>query len=498
MSTSEEYAQRFPALRFVQWTTGETASSAGFGCYRINTHNPDHANALAAALRSGINVVDTAANYGDGSAEELLGKALADATKDGIPRSQLILISKAGYMQGRNYHRAYKKEHQGHAFPHVVKYADGLWHCIHPEFLEDQLTRSLRHINTEYLDVHLLHNPEYFLMNAAQEGIPVGEAREEFYDRIRLAFAHLESEVQTGRIRHYGISSNCFARPSYAADAVSLEECIRIAEDVAGEGHHFRTIQLPFNLLETGAATERNQRGDSASVLETAAANGINVIVNRVLNAITNNSLLRLAEHAYAGTEPPSESDIAALIGDLVAHESVMLRQILPALPYDTQSREELESCLSPGTHLVHHWNTFESIEHWHDVETQYLRPRMNEAIEAIMHHPVQGMEEWIQEFKHKAAAAFKAITHHYAVDAHPRLEAIRSKAVDLLGESFSGMTISQLAFNAPRATDGVTCTLIGARRERYVSEIIELLGTDTPSLSHEDWMRLMEIGELV
>ena len=39
---------------------------------------------------------------------------------------------------------------------------EGCWHCLHPEFLQDQLTRSLDRLQLETLDVCLLHNPEYF------------------------------------------------------------------------------------------------------------------------------------------------------------------------------------------------------------------------------------------------------------------------------------------------------------------------------------------------
>lgn len=496
MDTSEEYAQRFPLLPFTRWSTGATASQAGFGCYRINTHDPEHERALRRAIASGINVIDTAANYGDGSAEELVGKVLAEVSSQGVQRGELIIVSKAGYMQGRNYHRAYKREHQGHAFPHVVKFNEGLWHCIHPEFLEDQIERSLRHINSEYIDVYLLHNPEYFLINAAREGIALDEARAEFYYRIRLAFEHLEQEVARGRIRHYGISSNCMGHASHADDYVSLEECWRIATAIAGDAHHFRVVQLPFNLLETGAATEANQNANTQSLLEFAKEQNITVMVNRVLNAITANSLVRLAEHAFAGTPPPSNSDIAALIGDLVGHEDVMLRNILPTLPFESQSRETLSDFLSPGTHLVHHWDKFDGIEHWHDVEAQYLKPRMNEAIEAILHHPTPEMQPWIDAFRQKASAAFKAITHYYATKSQPRLEHIKNKAVEMLGSDFSSMSISQLAFNAPRATEGVSCTLIGARREHYVREIIDCLQMSLPTLEREHWEQLAGIME--
>lgn len=48
----------------------------------------------------------------------------------------------------------------------MVKYGDEIWHCLHPEYLEEQLTLSLDRLGLQTLDVCLLHNPEYFLSDA--------------------------------------------------------------------------------------------------------------------------------------------------------------------------------------------------------------------------------------------------------------------------------------------------------------------------------------------
>ncbi len=499
MSTTEDYSQRFPHLSFRTWSTGHCVSHAGFGCYRVNTHNPEHERALLKALRSGINCVDTSANYGDGSAEELVGTVVEQlAQHHGIDRSELVLVTKAGYIQGMNYHRAHKNEHLGHAYPQVVKFGEGLWHCLHPEFLEDQLQRSLKHMRTSYLDVFLLHNPEYFLIHADREGRELEDARTEFYDRIHTAFEYCEKQVASGRIQAYGISSNCFGHAARDYDFVSLEKCIEIAKEIASDLHHFQVIQMPLNLLETGAVTEYNNCANSQSVLECAKNNSIEVMVNRVLNAITQNSLIRLAEHAFAGTPAPTESDIAAALGDLIAHENIMLNDILPTLPFEEHSRETLADFLTPAAHLIEHWMSFDSIEHWHEVEVQYLKPRMNEAIEAIHHHPTPGMDSWIADFKTKTRQVFTLITHHYAVMSHPRLLRIQSKAVEMLGNEYASLSISQLAFSAARATDGVSCALIGARRETYVDEVIESLSLQLPSLNAEQWSAMQGMAELV
>ncbi|NIN72292.1 MAG: aldo/keto reductase, partial [Gemmatimonadetes bacterium] len=56
-----------------------------------------------------------------------------------LGRDEVIIVSKIGYIQGGNYQAVQEREAQGSPFPELVKYADGLWHCIHPAFLADQL-----------------------------------------------------------------------------------------------------------------------------------------------------------------------------------------------------------------------------------------------------------------------------------------------------------------------------------------------------------------------
>ena len=56
--------------------TGLRCCPVGFGCYRIVEGNPAHEAALRAYLDRGGNLIDTSANYGDGRAEDLVGRVL--------------------------------------------------------------------------------------------------------------------------------------------------------------------------------------------------------------------------------------------------------------------------------------------------------------------------------------------------------------------------------------------------------------------------------------
>lgn len=202
-------ANQFKHLQYN--TLGRTrwqVSQAGFGGYRVSTGIDAHSQAMSRSLSNGINLIDTSTNYTDGGSEQLAGEVLAELiSREGITRQGVVVVSKVGYLQGRNFALNQERKQRGNPFPDVVPYGKGLEHCIHPQFIEDQLSRSLERLGLSTLDVLLLHNPEYYLGWAAKQGHAPDEAREIFYARIQLAFEYLEEEVSRGRIQAYGISS---------------------------------------------------------------------------------------------------------------------------------------------------------------------------------------------------------------------------------------------------------------------------------------------------
>jgi hypothetical protein len=264
-------------------------SRVGFGAYRVDDRSDVHREALREALVSGVTLVDTSTNYGDGHSEVLVGEVVRDVVGRGaVRREDLVLVTKAGYVQGTNQREAILRARSGRPWSGMTEYTRDCWHCISPDFIADQLTASLERLGVPAVDVLLLHNPEYFLMDAAHRGLPRDAAREEFYGRVKKAFQHLETEVAAGRIRGYGVSSNTLVVPRENEDAVSLERLL----ESAGAG--FALVQLPFNPLETGAR-EAIHTADGRSALDVARSAGLGVLVNRPLNAFSGRSLARFA-----------------------------------------------------------------------------------------------------------------------------------------------------------------------------------------------------------
>lgn len=105
--------------------SGLTVGSIGQGTWRFGEERR-YADAEAASLKAGIaegmNLIDTAEMYGDGGAELVTGEAI-----QGISREKLYLVSKI--------------------YPHNANKNNYLATC----------ENSLRRLNTDYLDLYLLH-----------------------------------------------------------------------------------------------------------------------------------------------------------------------------------------------------------------------------------------------------------------------------------------------------------------------------------------------------
>ncbi len=252
-----------------------------FGTYRTTFQNPVHQEAINYALDNGIQYIDTSSNYMFGEAETLIGDAL-----QGRDRESFTIVSKGGYIQGENM----EKVKQGWLVEDVVEYNPNCFHSISPMFLEDQINSSLERLKSSYIDTYLLHNPEYYLMTNIK-----GDATDEDIDkhqaimqsRIKKAFEFLEKMVKKGKIKSYGISSNSFGKKENDYHFLEYKNLLEYANEIAGENHHFKVIQLPFNMYEK----------DGVPCAKYFHENGIEVQANRPLNAFYMGGMLRLASY---------------------------------------------------------------------------------------------------------------------------------------------------------------------------------------------------------
>jgi aryl-alcohol dehydrogenase-like predicted oxidoreductase len=143
-------------------------------------------------------------------------------------------------------------------------------HSLAPRFLEHQVERSRRNLGVACIDLYYLHNPETQL----------GEVpRAEFRRRLRAAFEALERACGEGRIAAYGTATwKGYRLPADEEEHLSLAEVLAAARGAGGAQHHFRAIQLPFNLEMNEAATLRNQ--GERTLLEAARDAGLAVFAS--------------------------------------------------------------------------------------------------------------------------------------------------------------------------------------------------------------------------
>ena len=445
--------------------TGLRAAKIGFGAYRVRADMEEHRRSLAAALLGGCNLIDTSTNYSDGLSEALVGEVLEAAD-----RRRFIAVSKAGYVQGSNYARAQEADAKGAPYPEMVRYGEGLWHCVHPLWLEEELERSLERLRLERLDVFLLHNPEYFLNHAKR--VALAEARAVFYERVGRAFEAMERFADEGRVSWYGVSSNTFAAPMDDPAHVSLERLLALAESVAGRGHRFAFAQLPFNLLESGPMTEPvSQNG--ASFLELAQDSGIAVLTNRPLNAIRGENLFRLAEY-------PSEEGLAAPLETFAAAAAAERDIHLALRSWRLMKNPEKRFCIGETAKRL--YPKAETATDWIHLFERYLAP----GAMAAAHEADQRIDDARQDEWAELKSRYSEAVHAMARSALSRLNRRDSKAraplrealSQALGQEAEGMSLSETALNAAASVKGVSVVLNGMKRISYVSEALRLLRT--------------------
>ncbi len=460
-------------LAFAPLQTGWHVSCAGFGGYRITSGIDEHAAALTHALQSGINLIDTSANYADGGSEQLIGQVLHTAVTEGhLEREQVVVVTKAGYLQGENLARSRERAAAGTPWPDLIDIAPGVQHCIHPAFLSDQIARSLRRLRLATVDVLLLHNPEYALGRLAQNGVAPDAARREFMRRLRLAFDFLEQQTAAGRIQCYGISANTFGAPADAADALPLSDLAALRQTHPG----FKLIQLPLNLFEPGAVLEQNATrpdGRGASALELAHALALDVLANRPLNAIHNGTLRRLAD-VPRPERTPGGAEVSTAVDTLVAHESRLRADILPALALDERSAQQLLEQLGVGLLLHGRWPGFGTYQNWHDVMAQFILPRVRGALRFLSNaeNSPQELSTWVETYQQALGDALALVDDFYRAQGAAEAQVVAATAA-LADPDWWAPTLSQTAVRAVRSTAGVTAVLVGMRRSAYVDDVL-------------------------
>ena len=172
-------------MKTVTLSSGQAMPILGMGTWRMGENRRDFADEVATlrhGLSLGISLIDTAEMYGEGGAEEVVAEAIAGN------RSNVFLVSKV--------------------YPHNASKKGVMAAC----------DRSLSRLNTDYIDLYLLH---------WRGSVPLSETLEAF-DALK----------QAGKIRDYGVSN-------FVVE--DMEEAVQLPG-----GGAIATNQILYNLSRRG------------------------------------------------------------------------------------------------------------------------------------------------------------------------------------------------------------------------------------------------------
>ncbi|HEX2037819.1 MAG TPA: aldo/keto reductase [Chloroflexota bacterium] len=187
--------------------TGITVSSFCFGTWELGglywgpISAEDAVDLLRRAFDQGVTLYDASDNYGGGRSEVLLSVAFHGRRHD------VTYVTKAGYLGGLDGAQALRMR------PEI----GGRDQDHSPEYIRWACELSLRRLNTDYIDVYLLHDPPPSVLRDA------------------APFEALRELQQAGKIRTYGVSS------SAEGAALAVRE------------HGAQVVMAPFNLLDQRA-----------------------------------------------------------------------------------------------------------------------------------------------------------------------------------------------------------------------------------------------------
>lgn len=183
---------------------------------------------LEAALDEGINFYDTAPSYGQGSSETIIGEAFRQK------RDKVIIATKVGHSitpilqaaaQLKPLVRAtlqkipgVKKVIQRRVQDFVQSQTNT--DNFDPDYILKSAEDSLRRMKTDYIDLLLLHSPPLSVIESG------------------AAFDTLETLVQQGKIRYYGISTGALEDTVY---------CLK------NKDYNISAVQVTLNLYEQEA-----------------------------------------------------------------------------------------------------------------------------------------------------------------------------------------------------------------------------------------------------
>jgi aryl-alcohol dehydrogenase-like predicted oxidoreductase len=183
------HGPKLTTIGFGAWAVGGPSGKFNWG----PQEDSESIAAIHAALDQGINWIDTAAIYGFGHSEEVVGRALRDR------RGQALIATKCG---------------------RVWDAAGNVGYGLRPESMRRELENSLQRLGVDVIDLYQIHWPD--------PDTPIEES-----------WGQMARFVEQGKVRYIGVSN---------FDVPLLERCEAI--------RHVDSLQPPFSLLRRDVEAE--------------------------------------------------------------------------------------------------------------------------------------------------------------------------------------------------------------------------------------------------
>ncbi len=377
------------------------ATNPGATAETNNDVRLDGAALVQAAFERGINVIDTAAIYGNGESEKAVGEALAKLSGE-VPRQDVFLVSKFGYRIDSHVKDAGTSSRGDSARKGETLLGQDMSSFFGAEFLRSELENSLERLGTSYLDSFLLHDPEHFLEQrlsmhnlgngAALDAAHVDAMRVDFEQSVLLpSFVAMEECIAKGSLRSYGVCSRALYLSVGHPHRVDWESALRLASSAAQSvhgsdaEHSFAVLQIPVNPFETGGL----------QVAQDAQRRGIFTMGTRPLTGIDREGMWRLVERDSNST-PPSAGfvDVRSLpsVTEMMRCRDLAFGHFTPPDPANalepTQDEMDIVEACAFLRALIRDVDSeltqFTSVSHYEDNVAQGILPAIDGKIDQM------------------------------------------------------------------------------------------------------------------
>jgi aryl-alcohol dehydrogenase-like predicted oxidoreductase len=451
-------ADKYESLKLEKRKLGRSnlmVSPICFGSLRLSPENGIYKETLYKALQCGVHFIDTSGAYGNGASEIVIGEALKDYLSE-FPekKNEIVLCTKMGVIQGSTLQEMERHRQTGQNLQGTYRISERKSYSLNPEYLESQISLSLRRLQIEKLNIVLLQNPEFLLK--------VTKTRVEFINLLKRAFEHLEVEVARGRIQHYGISSSAFLKKEISSDFLNINEIFSIAESIS-KNHHFSVVQVPFNLFETDPLFSYNQ--NKKTFFESTKEKNLGVLTCRPLTSHHRDKV-----HHFITFPGKDEVSVKGKL-----HKTLM---DVIELEKELEKKSPQNMDFKWGHSLRNHLNKISDWWKWSLYLQQEILPGLHAGIEKLPQTP--DWNQWKVNYVNNLHTLLALITESLQGIANLRTNQIchylNSECKSLTGESKLSNKVTRLYLALPE----IHSIVMGLSHPQHVEDLLEL--GDIPS----------------